>query len=71
MTGNNEIAFFARLSVGTLDVEPNDAFVHGLIERVGVGGISVPNDWHINGNLRDKQPRLVGSDFGGVWRDDN
>ena len=71
MTGNNEITLFAGLGIGALDIEPDDAFVHSLIKRVGVGGISVPNDWHINGNLRDKQPRLVGSDFGGVWRDDN
>ena len=71
MTGNNEITLFARLSVGALDIEPNDAFVHSLIKRVGVGGISIPNNWHIDGNLRDKQPRLVGSDFGGIRRDDN
>ena len=71
MARNDEIAFFARLSVGALVIEPNDAFVHGLIERVGVGGISIPNNWHIDGNLRDKQPRLVGGDFGGIRRDDN
>ena len=54
MTGNNEITLFAGLGIGALDIEPDDAFVHSLIKRVGVGGISVPNDWHINGNLRDK-----------------
>ena len=71
MTGNNEITLFAGLGIGALDIEPDDAFVHGLIERVGVGGISIPNNRHIDGNLRDKQPRLVGGDFGGIRRDDN